>query len=66
LTIKAGFAKVLAPQVYVTVNKGLPNGYEFANKCDTGGKYNGEFVIGGSTWITKIFSPNSKLPRTGY
>jgi hypothetical protein len=67
-TVKAGFAKVLAPQIYVTVNKGLPNGYEFANKCDVGGKYSGtgEFVIGGSTWVTTIFSPNSKLPRTGY
>jgi hypothetical protein len=58
--------KVLAPQVYVTVNKNLPNGYEFANKCDAGGKYNGEFVIGGSTWVTKIYAQPQKLPRTGY
>jgi uncharacterized cupredoxin-like copper-binding protein len=67
-TVKAGFAKVLAPQVYVTVNNNLPNGYEFANKCDTGGKYSGtgEFVIGGSTWVTKIYAQPQKLPRTGY
>jgi uncharacterized repeat protein (TIGR01451 family) len=65
-TVKAGFAKVLAPQVYVTVNKNLPNGYEFANKADAGGKYNGEFVIGGSTWVTKIYAQPQKLPRTGY
>jgi uncharacterized repeat protein (TIGR01451 family) len=65
-TVKAGFAKVIAPQVYVTVLKNLPNGYEFANKSDIGGKYGSEWVVGGSNWVTKIYSPNSKLPRTGY
>ncbi|GHU88221.1 hypothetical protein FACS1894202_03960 [Clostridia bacterium] len=65
-TVKAGFAKVTEPQIYVTVNKGLANGYEFANKCDVGGKYNGEWVIGGSTWLTKVYAQPQKLPRTGY
>jgi hypothetical protein len=50
----------------MTVLKNLPNGYEFANKSDIGGKYGGEWVIGNSTWQTKIFAPAGKLPRTGY
>lgn len=65
-TVKAGFCKVETPQVYVTVLKNLPNGYEFGNKCDIGGKANGEFVVGGSTWVTKIYAQPQKLPRTGY
>ena len=65
-TVKAGFSQVQAPQVFVTVNKNLPNGYEFANKVDVGGKYNGEWVIGGSTWVTTIYAQPTKMPRTGY
>ncbi|GHU97145.1 hypothetical protein FACS1894208_12440 [Clostridia bacterium] len=65
-TVKAGFCKVEQPSVYMTVLKNLPNGYEFANKSDIGGKYGGEWVIGNSTWQTKIFAPAGKLPRTGY
>jgi len=65
-TVKAGFAQVIAPQVFVTVNKNLPNGYQFANKADVGGKYGGEWVIGNSTWLTTIYAPPTKLPRTGY
>jgi uncharacterized surface anchored protein len=64
--VKAGFCQVTVPQIYVTVNKNLPNGYEFGNKCDAGGKYSGEFVIGGSTWVTTVYAPPVKLPRTGY
>jgi uncharacterized surface anchored protein len=66
-TVKAGFCKVSEPQIYVTVNKSLANGYEFGNKVDCGGKYNdGEFVISGSTWVTRIYAQPQKLPRTGY
>ena len=65
-TVKAGFCKVTAPQVYMTVLKNLPNGYEFANKVDVGGKSGSEWVIGGSTWVSKIYAPGGKLPRTGY
>ena len=65
-TVKAGFCQVEAPQVFVTVNMGLANGYEFANKADIGGKYGSEWVIGNSTWVTKIYAPPTKLPRTGY
>jgi hypothetical protein len=65
-TVKAGFCQVEVPQVFVTVKTGLANGYEFANKADAGGKYGSEWVIGNSTWVTKIYAKPSKLPRTGY
>jgi uncharacterized repeat protein (TIGR01451 family) len=65
-TVKAGFCQVLAPQVFVMVNKGLTNGYQFANKADVGGKYYGEWVISNSTWVTTVYAQPTKLPRTGY
>ena len=65
-TVKAGFAEVEKPQIYVKVLGTLPNGYEFANKVDVGGKYGSEWVIGNSTWVTKIYAQPVKLPRTGY
>jgi uncharacterized surface anchored protein len=65
-TVKEGFCKVSEPQIYVAVNKNLPNGYEFANKADAGGKFSGEFVVSGSTWVTKIYAQPQKLPRTGW
>jgi uncharacterized repeat protein (TIGR01451 family) len=64
--VKAGFCNVSTPQVYVNVLKTLPNGYEFANKADCGGKYAGEWIIGNSTWKTIIYAPGGVMPRTGY
>jgi hypothetical protein len=65
-TVKAGFAQVETPQIYVNVLKTLPSGYKFSNKVDAGGKYNGEWIIGNSTTITEIFTKKEKLPKTGY
>jgi hypothetical protein len=65
-TVKAGFCQVEQPQIFVTVNTGLANGYEFGNKADVGGRYGSEWVIGNHTWITKIYAQPTKLPRTGY
>jgi uncharacterized repeat protein (TIGR01451 family) len=65
-TVKAGFAKVTDPQIVMTVNTGLANGYEFGNKVDVGGKYGSEWVVGNSVWITKIYATPVKMPRTGY
>jgi uncharacterized surface anchored protein len=65
-TVKAGFCKVETPQIYVTVNTSLPNGYEFGNKADVGGKYGSEWIVGGGSWVVKIYAPPKKLPRTGY
>ena len=65
-TVNAGFSNVTQPQISMTVNANLPNGMEFANKADVGGKYNGEWVIGNSTWVTTIYTTPTKMPRTGY
>jgi hypothetical protein len=51
--VKAGFSLVETPQIFVKVLPNLQNEYEFANKCDVGGKYNGEWVIGHSVWTVK-------------
>jgi uncharacterized surface anchored protein len=65
-TVKAGFCQVLQPQVFVKVLANLPNGYQFANKADVGGKYGREWVVGNSTAVTTIYAKPEKLPRTGY
>jgi hypothetical protein len=65
-TVKAGFCQVEQPQIFVRVQPDLPNGYPFANKCDVGGKYGSEWVVGNSTWLTTIYAKPGKLPRTGY
>ena len=65
-TVKAGFCQVSAPQIYVNVLKHLQNGYEFVNRCDVGGKYGSEWVVGASSWKTVIYAPPGKLPRTGF
>ena len=65
-TVKAGFCQVEQPQIFVKILPGLQNGYQFANKCDVGGKYGTEWVVGNSTAVTSIFAASGKLPRTGY
>jgi uncharacterized repeat protein (TIGR01451 family) len=64
-TVKAGFAQVECPQIYVKVQPNLLNGYQFANKVDVGGKYGSEWVVSNSTTVTSVYS-TVKLPRTGY
>ena len=69
-TVKAGFSMVETPQIYVKVQNGLPNKYQFANKCDAGGKYGNEWVVGNSTTLCVVYRPSplqkNPLPRTGY
>ena len=65
-TVKAGFCQVEQPQVFVKVQPNLPNGYQFANKCDVAGKYGKEWVAGNSTALTTIYAKPGTLPRTGY
>jgi hypothetical protein len=64
-TVRAGFAQVVCPQIFVKVQPNLPNGYQFANKADIGGKYGSEWVVSNSTAVTSVYS-TGKLPRTGY
>jgi uncharacterized repeat protein (TIGR01451 family) len=66
-TVRAGFSLVEQPQIFVKVLQNLPNGFEFANRCDAGGKDSGgEWVIFQNSWKTTIYSPGQKLPKTGY
>jgi uncharacterized repeat protein (TIGR01451 family) len=64
--VKAGFTKVLEPQIFMTVKTELPGGYQFANKADAGGKYGSEWVVGATSWVTTTYAKPVKLPRTGY
>lgn len=64
-TVKAGFSHVVQPQIFVNVLSTLPNGYQFSNKVDIGGKYGNEWVVGNSTANTKVYRKPEPLPRTG-
>ena len=64
-TVKAGFASVEQPQIFVDVLNTLPNGYRFSNRVDVGGKYGDEWIIGRSSHTTTIFC-NRRLPQTGF
>jgi hypothetical protein len=65
-TVKAGFAQVEQPQIFVKVLTTLTNGYEFANKVDVGGKHGREWVVGNSSTVCKVHKKAEPLPRTGY
>lgn len=66
-TVKAGFCQVEEPKVYVKVLANLPNGFEFGNKVDVAGKHRSAWVVGNSTWLTRIWTlQGGTLPRTGY
>jgi uncharacterized repeat protein (TIGR01451 family) len=65
-TVKAGFSQVETPQVYVKALTALPNGYQFANKVDCGGKYGREWVLANGTTLCTVYRKAEKLPRTGY
>jgi uncharacterized surface anchored protein len=64
--VKSGFTIVEQPRIYTKVLPNLANGYQFANKCDTGGKYGREWVVGASSWLVTTYAKPEKLPRTGY
>jgi uncharacterized surface anchored protein len=69
--VPAGFTAVERPRVFVTVlpeaHTLLPNGMQFANKVDIGGRVPGsdEWVISNSTTATTIFS-NRRIPQSGW
>ena len=65
-TVRAGFASVEQPQVFVQVLPNLQDGLEFANRVDIGGRCpHGEWVIGNSVWRTRVRRLET-LPRTGF
>ena len=66
--VKAGFCQVEQPQIFVNVLRTLPNGYQFGNKADVGGKHSGEWIVGSSSCVTSVYrvGEGNKLPKTGY
>jgi len=65
-TVNAGFTSVTQPQVFYTVNQNLPNGMEFGNRIDVGGRTGSEWVISNATWVVRIFAQPTRMPRTGF
>lgn len=64
--VPAGFYQVEAPALDFTVVSSLANGYQFTNKADVGGTYNGAWVQAVTRWVTKVYAPTKPLPRTGF
>lgn len=64
--VPANFRQVEAPQVYCNVVSWLTGGTQFVNQADTGGVYNGQWIMATSRWVTKVYKPSEPLPRTGY
>lgn len=64
--VPANFRQVETPQVYCNVVSWLTGGTQFVNQADTGGVYNGQWIMATSRWVTKVYKPAEPLPRTGY
>lgn len=68
-TVDIGFREVERPFIYCKTYEGLPNGYQFTNRVETGGMYEMQKVTSEDTFTTKIYAPTvdrGKLPKTGY
>ena len=66
-SVGAGFAQGETPYLYGTVANGLAGGSSFVNVADIGGLYNGQWIMGVSRWVTKVYSKTLiTLPQTGY
>ena len=66
-TVKSGFAQVDAPYIFCKVNSWLANGYQFTNKTDVGGLWNGQWIMAVDRWVTTTYGkPTTPLPKTGY
>jgi len=62
-----GFHSVTSPMVTVTVLGDLPDGYQFTNRADVGGRTEDEWVYAKDAWTTCIFAPpRGCLPKTGF
>ena len=64
--VPANFRQVEPAQVHGTVYAWLTGGAQFVNQADTGGVYNGQWIMATSRWVTKVYRPAEPLPRTGY
>ena len=64
--VPANFRQVEAPRVYCNVVSWATGGSQFTNQADTGGVYDGQWIMATSRWVTKVYKPSNPLPRTGY
>ena len=67
-TVKAGFAQVETPFIHGQTVSGLVGGSEFVNVADVGGQHNGQWIMGMSRWVTKVYGKTTAptLPKTGF
>ncbi|MEG1578901.1 MAG: SpaA isopeptide-forming pilin-related protein, partial [Oscillospiraceae bacterium] len=64
--VKPDFHQVEAPAIYCTVSKWLQSGYQFTNKTDVGGLWNGQWIMAADRWVTAVYGKPITLPKTGY
>ena len=64
--VPSNFRQVEAPRVDCKVLSKLTGGTQFVNTSDTGGVYNGQWIMATSRWVTRVYAPSKPLPRTGY
>ena len=64
--VPANFRQVEAPRVDCKALAKLTGGTQFVNQADTGGVYNGQWIMATSRWVTRVYAPSKPLPRTGY
>lgn len=66
-TVKSGFAQVDAPYIFCKVNSWLTGDYQFTNKTDVGGLWNGQWIMAADRWVTTVYGKTTTtLPKTGY
>jgi len=65
-TVNAGFRNVIDARVEGTVLEGMPDGYQFVNLIDVGGRTGEEWVVGNGSWLVRVHRPGSRHPRTGW
>lgn len=68
-TVQPDFKEVTPPHIICAVNGNLPNEYRFTNRCDVGGRHDGEWAIAKDAWVTIIYanpSGKGKIPQTGF
>ena len=66
--VPAGFSIVEHMRIEGRIlNQTFPSGFEFANRVDVGGRYEGEWVVSGDVVVTEVFVPGGdRLPQTGW
>jgi len=66
--VPAGFSMVQAPRIEGRIlNHTFPNGFQFANRVDVGGRHGGEWIVQQSRVVTEVLVPQGgRIPQTGW